>query len=1204
MQDVLTTLKTTSNAGQGSIAGASGDAGVEYRRGVAAYAVALGLAGCPLIGFGVPAADALVESVALETEDPLDDIRVNFRSGWTALIQAKRKLEKGKNFIKAVDQWIAAARSPLSPEAHRFVIVGGQLSGPIRALQQVLKRNQSDLAGPPTKAEAEALAYLEDLLVDLTPEQRNVVLQCGVICELSVEDPADNDAKLATHYLSQLVLGVSPLDALNAWNALVAAAGRSARLRGGYSLEGWLAELRGAGVSIDSAGRTPAAELERSHAAIERYKSRLIRAGSTIDLRGLGAQIAPIPLDEADAEVRVRTNPEDEKAEADLLWAFLRRGRAVLTGLPGGGKSTAIRSLAARLCTLPRVPLPLLVSLKDVDAPGSTESFRDRLLTAAVRDDAPEDRAHIRSELEHRLSAGGVALLLDSLDETYDRRAAVASEIDGLMASISDDVDALLSTRDVAYGYAATLGWADLSLRPPQEAERVVRAVLRRSAESKFPTLNSDRWVEDRVQWVKEALSGDTTLRETPLFPVLLALLAAEKELDTLPPGRARVLAGVVHDAVSRHEINRQPPNPLGPLSDSAIDTAAMHAFAVEASAILDSNGSIKLDDLMPLVTKEVGAHWDLSPGNAVTLARDAVRFFDGIGIFVITGATETVAPRVALFAEIGDALRANSQPDRLTEWVSTRIRSRQFEPLILAAGLGRAAARALGSMAGESQDREVLYAAVRAFKEGASITATDVQSICARLVDDLGTGAPAAWASWAQLLQTPFTADMRDAIEAAVKSFDQQRQRLVSAELDLKFCSREELLLAPQSMLDVLELEHLPHIPVAKKHATFNLAEYLQNDQLGKVQFAAAELLLGKVPEATELILERAKDGAPGLRTDLSKLLGQRGLEAEAGNVAEPRVDWKNLAWFRDYDPESDRTFLGLLADRQCAELTFQQQTRCNELADLVATLSLNDASSIYMFKYSDDVPAVIELTEALFGFDSGVVASQAALILQRMDVAGGSDPYYALFDNARARHKHNWMKIRDVESAIGLLGRMTTWGKAHAWFVAAALWCAPVKDPASVMLRHRLPELVSSSDHLRIAALTLCSLVDGPEPLSWTTDTNPVLRSVAAELSESSENGYLTQQHKALLLNDSDRGVRLTALNRAAKLHPPDIEELLNEVARQPPVGWMCRSCGTLNAPESESCSKPRCLHAPPRLLKRTQELLERVIQKVPTD
>ncbi|WP_157769027.1 hypothetical protein [Pseudarthrobacter sulfonivorans] len=939
-------------------------------------------------------------SVALETEDPLDDIRVNFKSGWSALVQAKRTLTKGTAFSKAVDQWIEAAQLSLAPETHRFVIVSGSLSGPLRDLQKALERHRSDLPGPPTKGEAEALSYLDGLLNVLTPEQKELVLRCGVLCELAVEELHHADARIGALYLRSLVSPATAENGRKAWKELVSAAGKAARLRGGYMLEGWLAELRGAGVSIATSGESPSAELERLHGALERYRERAIRAGASIDLRGLGARLPSIPIEDIDADVKVSTDSDDTRAEADLLWAFLRRGRLILTGLPGGGKSTAIRILAAQLCTLPAAPLPLRVSLKDVDALDHTASFRDRLLTAAVRDDAAADRALIRGELDARLSSGGVALLLDSLDETYDRRAAVASEVDEFMKTVSTDVDTLLSTRDVAFGHAATLGWEDLSLLPPKKSERVISAILSRAAE-KRPLSDSDaaRWVQERTDWVNEALRRDVTLRETPLLPVLLTLLAAEKDLDTLPVGRARVLAEVVHDAVSRHELSRQDGSTLGPLDGSATDTAAMHAFAVEASAILRSNGSIKLAELVRILAGEIATHWGLSPGFSLTTARDAIQFFDGSGIFVISGPTETVAPRVALFAEIGDALRAVEQPEKLKEWVTEKIQSAQIEPIILAAGISSTAAAVLGAVATESSsERSVLYAAVRAYREGAIFSEGHLDSICNRLITDLSSGDPSSWDSWTQLLELPITLKMRAAIESAAGKYDQQRQKLVRAELDLRFRSHEELRQMPESLLDVLRLEHLPHMAKPVTKGRTNLKALLVENQLHSAQIRAAQILTGSVPEATELVVERAKHTSPSLQTALRDILTRAGLEVAADELEESRPDWKMLDWLRDLEPDNDRKFLNLLAQRPKAELTYQQQVRCNELADFLETLSLNDAGSLQMFKYPEDIPSVIDLTATLFDFDSAVVAAQAELTIDRMDKGWGSTAYYAL--------------------------------------------------------------------------------------------------------------------------------------------------------------------------------------------------------------
>lgn len=1191
--------RIAARAGRGSVGGASDDAGVEYRRGVAAYAVACGLSGNHLVGFGIPEADANVQSVALETEDALDDIRVEFESGRVAYIQAKRTLRRGTSLTKAVAQWVKAAQASSSDSANdTLVIVSGQLSGPMQNLQRVLERQRTGQPGPPTEEEADIFEHLLELLSVLTEKQREFVLRRAVICELAVEELHDRDNRLAIAFMRQVVSTGQTDDAVRAWKELIFIAGRTARLRAGHELPGWLEGLRGQGIQVATSGTTPAADLERLHTALQRYQRRLIQEGNWIDLRGLGAELAPIPVIEADATVKVAHDSADPRGKKDLIWAFLRRGRVILTGLPGGGKSTAIRRLAAQLCEIPGTPLPIRVSLKEVDALGQDSGFRDRLLSTAVRDDLPEDRALIRRELDRRLTDGGVALLLDGLDETYDRRRTVISQIDDLMNVVSKDVDALVSTRDVAYGHAATLGWDDLVLRPPSEATRTVKAVLRKAIDKRPIPAEGQRprkWVDERMRWVKNALAEDPTLQETPLLPVLLALLAAEKDLDTLPTSRASILLAVVTDVVARYELGKRDTPTLGSLADSAAGTAALHAFASEASAILNANGRITLAELIPIVAAEILDYWGMSRGHAETTARDMIRFFDTNGIFVIAGARETVGPRISLFAEIGDALRATSHPAKIIEWVNSRVEARQLEPLILAAGLNHLAAQALAGVAAKSQDRDLLYAAVRAYREGAVLSSKDLQAICAGLINDFGQGTFQSWESWSQVLHLPITQEMRHDIEKAASAYDHRRQKLIQATLDMRFLSREELQERPESLLELLAITDLPVLkrPPSMNVSTISLHDLLVDSQLHDAQTAAADTLIGSVREAIAVVVERGKNGPQLLAKELRRILIQRGFPAEAAEISEETGGLPMPAWLRDHETDSERRLLEVLASNSPSELTYAQRTRVDELAVLLETLRMNDASSWHMFKRPNDIPGVVDLAQTLFGFDKHVIAAQALLILQRMDTVGGPEPYYGLFDRVRSADNHNWERIIDPDSAVQLLGRMMTWGRAHAWFAASALWGAPVAASAAPMLRQLLPELVSSTTHQRIAAHTLTSLGEGPEPECWFDCDDPVLRAVSARWCALDAEGKLTPEHTRLL-EDPDGYVRKAAVSRAAELHPPELESLLRDVGNQQPASWMCLSCRTTNPPDRTGCAKSKCYGASPNLSHHVQELI----------
>ncbi|ORT47042.1 WD40 repeat domain-containing protein [Frankia sp. KB5] len=238
------------HAGRGSIAGSSGDGGVEFRRAVAAYAVVAGLSDTPLRGLGISEVDARVAAVVLETEDAVDDLRVDFATGATAYIQAKRTLRGGTVLAKAVAQWARAGEGPLDPARHRLVIAAGDLSDSMKALRRALDARRLSVPGTPSPQEAKQLRHVEELLSPLNPATRDIVLQCAVVWHLDVEETDRADAQNALHQLRGLVAGGDAAASSNAWSALLDAAGHAARRRGGHDLDGWRTAMRDRGIGL------------------------------------------------------------------------------------------------------------------------------------------------------------------------------------------------------------------------------------------------------------------------------------------------------------------------------------------------------------------------------------------------------------------------------------------------------------------------------------------------------------------------------------------------------------------------------------------------------------------------------------------------------------------------------------------------------------------------------------------------------------------------------------------------------------------------------------------------------------------------------------------------------------------------------------------------------------------------------------------
>jgi hypothetical protein len=397
--------------------------------------------------------------------------------------------------------------------------------------------------------------------------------------------------------------------------------------------------------------------------------------------------------------------------------------------------------------------VPVVVSLRDVDALDRSRGFADRVLDTGVKDVPAAHRRLVREALERGLDSGAAALLLDSLDETHDRRGVVVSEIAELCAGISADVPVLLATRDIAYAQAATLGWDDLRLLEPQKPEQAVRAVLAATAASRRLE-ERDAWVERRVEWVAAVLGQDRVIGETPLMPVLLALLAADRSDGALPATRAEILYGIVEAVVRRREARRDPGLRVATLNEHDSANAVLAAFAVEAGVLGDSGGQVGITTVQKAAALFLAGDWGLPAGAAASGASTIVHFWDEIGIFVIRGAEEMIVPRMEVLLDIGDAVRASAQsPDAVAAWVEARIRDRRHEPLVLATSLSEVAAERLVAAACETGEHELLVAAGAAVRQHARVSGTDRDRLAAALATDAANPDVQGWESYVLML-------------------------------------------------------------------------------------------------------------------------------------------------------------------------------------------------------------------------------------------------------------------------------------------------------------------------------------------------------------------------------------------------------------------------------------------------------------------
>lgn len=1156
-------------AGAGPIGGAGGDAGTEYGRAVGAFAIACGLAGEPLVGFGPSGRDAQVSAVAYQTDDPVDDVRISFATGHTCFIQAKRSLGFDDQFKGAVAQWVKAAQAGLGDHDH-VAIAAGSINGPMQTLRRVLDMVRTGDHGSLTAGEQNELDRLSKLLTDLDADQRTRLLAAAHIVHLDVEESSRPNA--AAGRLA-LVRVVAEGETSSAWTHLLRLAGRASRLRSGNDLNGWLAQLAPHVALLDDGG----SRLVRSNQVRGRYLDALRTVGRYVDLRQVGAQLPRTPFDDLDAEVRVITDQSDPRQTQHLRWAFLRRGRVVLTGLPGAGKSTAMALLAADLADLGDT-FPILVRLRDLE--GKAGTFGDRVLDQACERVGPADVDDLRALLADALSAGDVTLVLDGLDETYLRRHAVVSEIEQFLDTVSPDVDVILATRDVAYADAATLGWRDLRIAAPGGLDQLVRGVLRTAAGHEGISADEiEGWVAAREAWVDKSMADEPSLRETPLLPTLLALLAAERDEGGLPTGRAHVLWAMVEAVVNRSERTRGRDHRAGDLTEAAATRALLQAFELEATMLLGGE-PVARSALADAVAEHLGPHWGLAPGPAAVAADDAVRFWDETGVFTASGARETVTPRLALFSEIGAARQAaRGDTSQIRAWVEEAAEREMYECIVLGAGLNPTVAACLVELAAVDGDdirrHRLLVTATTALRTGAGLP-TDLREVLKEaLLDDAHRPDREGWESMKAALDMLDPGD-RDRLLAVASAYPAEHQATIDGLIVLRHPDAVDPTARRDVLLSVLATKWLPKLDDRDPTtgSTASLRDLMIDTSLSEAVLGAAQVLAATDPEP---VLELIPTTAAGLATELSQLMIGHGhadavAEIHRASTEQMRALFEQIGNGRD--PVLD--LLAALASQTQGPLSRQQRRRLDELSNVLETMELNDTSSTLDGKmHMGHGIEVAGLVITLAGLDDGVIASQAQVVRDRMSCFDDDrlSPYFALFDLADALELDRWSDLTEVEPALELAVKLLWGGLGSAW-VAVRVFDEAPRTPAAIdALRDTVVRLEGQSPrHLSCAAACLTAQLGDLEP-QWRASANPMLRRVVAQLAPVERDGELSPVMRQMLA-DPDGSVRLEAVRRVAKSELADREDLLRAVADEGEPQFTCLHCHAVTPAGTRFC------------------------------
>jgi hypothetical protein len=1175
----------------GSPGGAADEAGGQYRRGVAAFFIAHGLNGLPLEGLPLHGTAARVEDVALETDFPIDDILVRLSSG-RMFVQAKRTLSPGRPLDEVANQWLVAVRNPtFTPSTDLICAVTGDIRGGIRGLDQALARLRSEtLFG----IEDKAVEVLRKALRKLGANEQEVelILSRAVVLRLRVEDVAQEHAQRGLLLLDGHV--VMKGEGSRAWRELLAVAGDAARQRVGQSIGGWLKALRDRGIPLTAdAEASRAAHLESRQLAISRYRGKLRERGEFVDLTALGVALPPIPLRNMDAGIRVKDPSGVEKHGDDLdpLWSFRRRGRVVLTGLPGSGKSTTVAATAAEWSRREDWALPLSVSLGRVAEKERfrKRSLRDELLDIAVESlDAP-DRPFVREFLDEALSSGDVVLFLDGLDEAANRSLNLASDINLLLREVHPDVDVLVATRDVAFANARILGFKTLRMLPPSQTDFAIESVLRAFAQHHEIDIEKDGWLSSRMGWLQALFKQDPQLKEAPILPVLLAIHAAENRAGQLPSTRARILEQAIKDVVRRKESRRE--LRLTSIANEHQADAALGAFPMIASVLMRNGGFAKRELVCDELSEYYQYEWGLPPAVARATAGEVLVFWDESGMFVARDAEHTVEPRHRLFLEIGAALQAATySTDQAVDWVEgMAARDDAEECLVLAAGLSPEIAGALieRSRRGDSvPDDRLALAAASALRQGGSVDEGKVRLLIARLLPLVARGDHQALDAYQALVRLPVPHDLEGAVLGVMSgAFSVEFAALATGMAALQWGWPPDR--RDRALEQVLEFGEVPHLSSKQaQDSRPGLMPFLRvSADYDEVFEKAARIILPKRPDLASRVARAMEHASFSTSEVLQRALKDNGHEGLMKDWQErihgPLSDFmkKTGEFQRDRKENILNVLKATSALGEAGTLDRRKERRLDELASFITTLNLDDPSAYLPGKENHSLRVEWHrLIARLGGFDEAVLAAQAKIVLDELaaEEQGSNAAFSSLFDGAAEAELLRWDRVQDQAEARKLVLFMLRLSRGLSKVAAHALASNPDRETTASAITDVFPGM--TRDCLRAATWAFLNLVDNWEAAVHLAKSDyPTVRGTIARLAPLVENGELTELGR-YLATDSERFVQNAALekieNGMGGIPTDKILALLEQISSEEDNPFVCQYCGATNDAAMDSC------------------------------
>ena len=1176
----------------GRAGGAGNEAGGDFRARVAAWTVTHALVGRSIealelpAGFDVPTGHLLPESTAA-----VDDLEIHLTQGARLYVQAKRSLslsDSPDSVFASVAQQLCkqVATQPFDSRTTRLAIVVGQQSGPLRALQRVLSRGRRPLAAPPTEQESKSRDILLGHLGGLTEPQRQSLLNATVVLLPDLDTPESPNREQCIAWLNLIVeVGAGHI----ALKHLEAEARQLSTKRFGIDMDGWLDALARGGVKLrPDCDTLPGPARAATLLALDQYRAWTLARGRQPSLRALCERVPDIEIRPDTRDVLVQS----ENAEITLSWAVRRRRRLLLLGLPGVGKSTALRRLAAENAAQSVAPLPIYVSL-----PAFAEAYRternsvETFVDVAIASAPDYNRSLLRRELLMQLRTGGRAiLLLDALDECRSRRHAVVEAIHHALVEIHEDVETVLATRDVGYAHAAVLGFHEAVLIPPLDLFSVLWKLARYLAEAQnVPSTSCEKWAEDILDSVRPYRAGGGEYHKTPIAATAMVVLASQDRLTAPSRGYAAAQSALVDWLARRWEFDERR---RGELTLSAGITEAESAqLLIEVfdtiAHIVDARGSLLQHELREEVAAWVQENWQLAPGRARVAASAAIEFWDEAGVFVCEGAEARVRARHASLLEVGVArwLAHRATSAVRSAWIRSHFRDdEQQETVVLLAALHRPSLETLIDLAYEYKSRTLLLLLARVFEEGPRRTddsdwKASLRRVVAALLPYLADGGRHGWEVLTSLVRLPLDEDDAHKVLSIVRvAFEGQRADIASAVAVLRWRISGELNRA--QMLATLTAGQPVRWPPTERMSTRAARlEAIATEPLYNV--LACELAATTEPTETELVRVLVAGVSISIAThdEVTRILRRRGLGDLVSQLYDKDSKFQTLASDSLRSSEdSHQKLMEIVGGLGTPAASYQQLRRMDELVDYFETAIPSDtiaAAFEGVMQHQLDLARVaLRAVAELGGFDTSVLAAQVGALS-----ADGVERHFRLRAGATPRTLSRWPTQEAADRmlcSMAILFTGTTWTGDVA---SRALQHCPHPELAVGLLDLLLPRV----RHWLVRGQIAWTLLElDAEHLKrardWLQSADPILvRAGALAVAHIYLSGEASAEvlEEPLLLSD---GATRAEVRRILEASPrsSEIAELLSRSRALLQQGWACLRCRRHNDPKHTACSE----------------------------